>query len=191
MRNASLQDKIQSQTEHSKLKQCSRDTKLSALQTLSIRFLLSILWTQSQKNSGDGSRLRTLYNHTLQQSLRSPTPAYAELSRPSLVSTDSSTNVSFKNTEHGGHYSQFDVPRQRSMPSICQAHLPYAGDLEIPELSDVSKVGHEKSSARTLITLSLAIVRGPFEAMSLSLNRRGMPEWAWCRRVRLWRVSLN
>ena len=118
--------------------------------TLSIQFLFSILWTQSQKrgNSGDGSRLRTLYNHTLQQSLRSPTPAYAELSRPSLVSTDSSTNVSFQNAEHGGHYSQLDVPRQRNMSSICQAHLPYAGDLEISELFDVSQVDREKSLAR-------------------------------------------
>ena len=114
--------------------------------TLSIQFLFSILWTQSQKrgNSGDGSRLRTLYNHTLQQSLRSPTPAYAELSCPSLVSIDSSTNVSFQNTEHGGHYSQLDVPRQRNMPSICQAYLPYAGDLETPELSNVSKVDREE-----------------------------------------------
>ena len=32
----------------------------------------------------------------------------------------------------------------------------------------------------TLITLSLTIVRVPLEAMSVSLNRRGMPEWAWC-----------
>ena len=114
-----------------------------------IQFLFSILWTQRRKrgNSGDGS-LRTLYNHTLQQSLRSPTPAYAELSCPSLVSTDSSTNVSFQNAEHGGHYSQLDVPRQCNMSSICQAHLPYAGNLEIPELSDVSKVDREKSLAR-------------------------------------------
>ena len=127
--NASLQDKIQSQTKHSQN--------------------ASSLWAQSQKcgNSGDNSP-RTLYNHTLQQSLRSPTPAYAKHSRPSLVSTDSSTNVSFQNAEHGGHYSQLDVPRQRNMSSICQAHLPYAGDLEIPELSDVSKVDREKSLAR-------------------------------------------
>ena len=75
------------------------------------------------------------------------TPAYAEHSRPFLVSTDSSTNGSFHNTENGRHYSQLDVPRQRNLPSICQAHLPYAGDLEIPELSDVSKVDHEKSLA--------------------------------------------
>jgi len=95
-------------------------TLTSSVQTLSIHFLLSILWTQSQKrgNSGDGSRLRTLYNHTLQQSLRSPTPAHAELSCPSLVSTDSSTNVSFQDAEHGGHYSQLDVPRQRNMSSF-------------------------------------------------------------------------
>ena len=59
------------------------------------------------------------------------TPAYAELSCPSLVSTNNSTNVSSQNTEHGGHYSQLAVPRQRNMPSICQAHLPYLG---IPEL---------------------------------------------------------
>ena len=76
------------------------------------------------------------------------TPAYAEHSRPFLVSTDSSTNGSFHNTENGRHYSQLDVPRQCNLPSICQAHLPYACDLEIPELSNVSEVGREKSLAR-------------------------------------------
>jgi len=88
--NASPQDKIQSQIKHSQN--------------------ASSLWAQSQKrrNSGDNSP-RTLYNHTLQQSLRSPAPAYAKYSRPSLVSTDSSTNVSFQNAEHGGHYSQLQV----------------------------------------------------------------------------------
>ena len=33
--------------------------------------------------------------------------------------------------------------------------------------------------------LTLAIVSGPIAAMSLNLNRRGMPKWVWCRQVRL------
>ena len=34
------------------------------------------------------------------------------------------------------------------MPSAYHAHLPYAGDPESPELSDVSKVGRKKSLVR-------------------------------------------
>ena len=41
--------------------------------------------------------------------------------------------------------SQFDAPRQRNMSSAYQVHLPYAGDLESPELFDVSKVSCKKS----------------------------------------------
>lgn len=34
------------------------------------------------------------------------------------------------------------------MPSAYHAHLPYTGDPESPELSDVSKVGRKKSLVR-------------------------------------------
>lgn len=97
----------------------------------------------------DGQRPpRAVRPHSLQQSPRSPAPAYADPSRPSLVSPDSRTNVSFQNIERGDRNSQLDAPRQRNMPSAYQAHLPYAGDLESPELSDVSKVGRKKSLVR-------------------------------------------
>ena len=106
------------------------------------RFLFSSYCGLRAKSVGT-QEMFTTKNAVQSHSSADPT-AYAELSRPSLVSTDSSTNVSFQNAEHGGHYSQLDVPRQRNMPSICQAHLPYAGDLEIPELSNVSKVDREE-----------------------------------------------
>ena len=53
-----------------------------------------------------------------------------------------------------------------------------------------------KSAARrfwfiwTLRTLSRAIVNGPIAVISLNLNWRRMPEYTWCRRVHLWKVSL-
>ena len=97
----------------------------------------------------DGQRPpRSVRPHSLQQSPRSPAPAYADPSRPSLVSPDSRTNVSFQNTERGDRNSQLDAPRQRNMPSAYHAHLPYTGDPESPELSDVSKVGRKKSLVR-------------------------------------------
>ena len=110
----------------------------------------SVPIVDSEPKAWELRRWFTTKNAVQSHSSAEPTisnPAYVELSRPSLVSIDSSTSVSFQNAEHGGHYSQLDAPRQRNMSSICQAHLPYAGDLESPELSDVSKVDREKSLA--------------------------------------------
>ena len=67
------------------------------------------------------------YDHTLFNRAR------AKLSRPSLLSADSRTNVSFHNIRHSNRNSQLDALRRRNMPS---AHLSYAGDLESHELSD-------------------------------------------------------
>lgn len=97
----------------------------------------------------DGQRPpRAVRPQSLQQSPRSPAPAYADPSRPSLASPDSRTNVSFQNTERGDRNSQLDANRQRNMPSAYQPHLPYAGDPESPELSDASRVGRKKSLVR-------------------------------------------
>ena len=82
-----------------------------------------------------------LYDHSLQQSSRSPAVAYAKHTRPSLISTDSCTIFSFQYTEHGDRNSQLDAPGQLS---AYQDHLPYAGDPEIQELSGDSVVGRKK-----------------------------------------------
>ena len=72
--------------------------------------------------------------------------------------------------------SQLDAPGQLS---AYQAHLPYAGDPEIQELSGDSVVGRKRTwFIWTARKLTLAIVSDPIEAMSLRLNRRRMPERA-------------
>ena len=77
------------------------------------------------------------------------------------------------------------IPRQRNMSSAYQVHFPYAGDLESQELSGNSVVGRKRAwFVWTAIKWTLAIVSGLIEAMLLNLIRRGMSEWAWCRRVR-------
>ena len=95
----------------------------------------------------------------------------------------------FFSTEHRVCSSQLVAPSQRNMLSGYQAHLPYAGILESPELSDNSQVDRKKSLVR-LDSDNTVPGHRPIVAIPLSLNRRRMPECAWCCRVRLWKVSL-
>ena len=81
------------------------------------------------------------------------------------------------------------IPRQRNMFSAYQVHFSYAGDLESQELSGNSVIDRKRVLfVWTAIKWTLAIVSGPIEAMLLNLIRRGMSEWAWCRRVRFTQV---
>lgn len=109
--------------------------------------------TQSQKrgNLGDSChefwprRWRCTTTLSFQQNPRSLAPAYAEPSRPSLVSTDSRTNVSFQNTGRSDRNSQFNNPRQHSMPPCLS---PLCRWSKSPEFSNVSKVCQKKSLVR-------------------------------------------
>ena len=132
----------------------------------------NILWMQNQKrgNPGDGFRPKITKRWRCMTTLYSTEHMISDLNRCPTLSNLSRTCGQLHKCflrVYRARWPQF--PAWRSLMSL-------------------------KSTARRfwfVQTTAPAIVSGPVQTMSPSLNRRRMPKWTRCRWVRLWRVSLR